>query len=205
MLHIIARRNPQHLSSTPVIVVDVHKVTAHKWTGYRIYIQYYIWYNNAFFTYIDSSQNSTGPQKKRRGLGTDVACVCGMNFLSQIIVSAVVGVLVDVTGSELTIIIFALGNGFMGAFLAAVFVVYKLPEDGPMVPGDHREKHLEGSESSSSGSTSSDSAYVSAHLKAGVPERELTGPVWCHSLWCYCQSCIRVTDLVIRVIHSLQI
>ncbi|XP_072036557.1 proton-associated sugar transporter A-like [Amphiura filiformis] len=73
---------------------------------------------------------SSDPSRKRRGIGTDVACICSTNFLAQILVSAILGAIIDATDTELSIVLFGSVCAFIAAFLAATFVIYKVPVDG---------------------------------------------------------------------------
>ncbi|XP_071507244.1 membrane-associated transporter protein-like [Diadema antillarum] len=77
----------------------------------------------ASFHDCDSYKNPKGGV--RRGLGTDVACLCCQLFLAQITVSSVMGPLVSAIGSQITVVIFASVMGFLAALSSAVLVIYK--------------------------------------------------------------------------------
>ncbi|XP_063952355.1 proton-associated sugar transporter A-like [Lytechinus pictus] len=77
----------------------------------------------AEFHDCDSYKNPKGGVK--RGLGTDVACLCCQLFLAQITVSAIMGPLVSAVGSHVTVVIFASIMGFIASLLSALLVIYK--------------------------------------------------------------------------------
>eukprot|EP00057_Strongylocentrotus_purpuratus_P022072 XP_011676546.1 PREDICTED: proton-associated sugar transporter A [Strongylocentrotus purpuratus] len=62
----------------------------------------------------------------KRGLGTDVACLCCQLFLAQITVSAIMGPLVSALGSHVTVVIFASIMGFLASLSSALIVIYKV-------------------------------------------------------------------------------
>ncbi|XP_038044111.1 proton-associated sugar transporter A-like [Patiria miniata] len=74
--------------------------------------------------YHQSYQTMQDSDRSQRGLGTDVACLSSVNFLAQIVVSALLGLIITAVGSKLAIVIFASGAAFLAALVSAVFVVY---------------------------------------------------------------------------------
>ena len=71
-------------------------------------------------------QTMRDSQRSQRGLGTDVACLSSVNFLAQIVVSAVLGLIISAVGTKLAIVVFASSLAFLAALNSAVFVVYDL-------------------------------------------------------------------------------
>ncbi len=120
------------------------------------------------------------PSRKGRGLGTDVACICSTNFLAQILVSAILGVVISATGTELSIVLFGSGLAFVAAFLAAVFVVYKVPENGEDKNEKTKENTKRGDNSAADGNRQLQPSSVNSsprRLNAGNPGVDHNGPV----------------------------
>ncbi|XP_071488725.1 membrane-associated transporter protein-like [Diadema antillarum] len=65
-----------------------------------------------------------------RGLGTDMACLDSQSYLGQIAISAIMGPLIQLTGSHLTIIALSGLMSLIAALSAAFLVAYEIVEDG---------------------------------------------------------------------------
>ncbi|XP_033642253.1 proton-associated sugar transporter A-like [Asterias rubens] len=76
--------------------------------------------------YHDSYKNMNDLARSKRGLGTDVACLASITFLAQMFVSAILGALISLTGTKITIVLFASGFSFLAAITSALFVVYSV-------------------------------------------------------------------------------
>ncbi|XP_022090290.1 proton-associated sugar transporter A-like [Acanthaster planci] len=76
--------------------------------------------------YHANYQTMRDSQRSQRGLGTDVACLSSVNFLAQIVVSAILGFIISAVGSKLAIVAFASSLAFLAALNSAIFVVYDL-------------------------------------------------------------------------------
>lgn len=63
-----------------------------------------------------------------RGLGTDMACFDSQVFLSQITISAVMGPLIQLTGSHVAIVVSAALMAFLASLSAAFLVTYEIKE-----------------------------------------------------------------------------
>ncbi|XP_041480079.1 membrane-associated transporter protein-like [Lytechinus variegatus] len=95
--------------------------------GIAIVIQMTIPYN-VLGIYHKSEKFKNPPGGLPRGLGTDMACIDIQVFLSQIIVSAALGPLIQLTGSHISIVVSAAIMSFLASLCAAFLVTYELKD-----------------------------------------------------------------------------
>ncbi|XP_071482023.1 membrane-associated transporter protein-like [Diadema antillarum] len=81
---------------------------------------------NILAIYHESPSFTHPPGGMVRGLATDCGALGWIAFMSQITVSALLGPLVKVTGTQLTIVAFASLTGFLSSLLSACFISYEI-------------------------------------------------------------------------------